>query len=136
MNRDKYIILQSLYWCSAASLFCFSVSFLRARGFTNAEAGLVTAFGNLLGLSGSILIGTKIDHGRWRLFSATLAILGLLLAASGALMLHAGQDLLTGLSLILCFACCLSLNPLYIKLAGLIQQTDSGFRFSLLLPSR
>lgn len=131
MNRDKYIILQSLYWCSAASLFCFSVSFLRARGFTNAEAGLVTAFGNLLGLSGSILIGTKIDHGRWRLFSATLAILGLLLAASGALMLHAGQDLLTGLSLILCFACCLSLNPLYIKLAGLIQQTDSGFRFSL-----
>ena len=131
MNRGKYTVLQSLYWCSAASLFCFTVSFLRARGFSNAEAGLVTALGNLLGLSGSVLLGAEIDRGRWRLFSATLATLGLLLAASGALVLHAGRDLLTGLSLILCFACSLSLYPLYIKLAGLIQQTDSGFRFSL-----
>ena len=131
MSRGKYTLLQSLYWCSAASLFCFAVSFLRAQGFSNAEAGLVTALGNLLGLFASIQLGAKIDRGRWHLFSATLATLGLLVAASTALVFHTERDLLTGFFIILCFGCSLSLNPLYIKLAELIQQTDSGFRFSI-----
>ena len=131
MDRGRYTLLQSLYWCSAAALFCFTVSFLRAQGFSNAEAGLVTAFGNLLGLSGSILLGTEIDHGRWRLFPATVTTLGLLAAASCALVFHAGRDLLTAFFLALCFSCSLSLYPLYIKLAGLIQERESGLRFGL-----
>lgn len=131
MNRRKYTLLQALYWCSAASLFCFAVSFMRALGFSNAQVGLVAALGNLLGFSGSILLGTEIDRGRLRLFSAATAALGLLIAAACSLVLHSGRDLFTGLFLIICFACSLSLNPLYIKIAGLIQKADSDLSFGL-----
>lgn len=131
MNRRKYALLQALYWCSAAALFCFAVSFLQAQGFSNAQVGLVAALGNLLGFSGSILLGAEIDRGRLRLFSAATAALGLLIAAACTLVLHAGKDLFTGFFLILCFACSLSLNPLYIKIAGLIQKADPDFSFSL-----
>lgn len=131
MNRRKYTLLQALYWCSAASLFCFAVSFMRALGFSNAQVGLVAALGNLLGFSGSILLGAEIDRGRLRLFSAATAALGLLIAAACSLVLHSGRDLFTGLFLIICFACSLSLNPLYIKIAGLIQKADSDLSFGL-----
>lgn len=131
MNRRKYTLLQALYWCSAASLFCFAVSFMRALGFSNAQVGLVAALGNLLGFSGSILLGAEIDRGRLRLFSAASAALGLLIAAACSLVLHSGRDLFTGFFLIICFACSLSLNPLYIKIAGLIQKADPGLSFGL-----
>ena len=131
MNRRKYTLLQALYWCSAASLFCFAVSFMRALDFSNAQVGLVAALGNLLGFSGSILLGAEIDRGRLRLFSAATAALGLLIAAACSLVLHSGRDLFTGLFLIICFACSLSLNPLYIKIAGLIQKADSDLSFGL-----
>ena len=88
MNRRKYTLLQALYWCSAASLFCFAVSFMRALDFSNAQVGLVAALGNLLGFSGSILLGAEIDRGRLRLFSAATAALGLLIAAACSLVLH------------------------------------------------
>ena len=100
MNRRKYTLLQALYWCSAAALFCFAVSFMRALGFSNAQVGLVAALGNLLGFSGSILLGAEIDRGRLRLFSAASAALGLLIAAACFLVLHSGRDLFTGFFLI------------------------------------
>lgn len=83
------------------------------------------------GFSGSILLGAEIDRGRLRLFSAATAALGLLIAAACSLVLHSGRDLFTGLILIICFACSLSLNPLYIKIAGLIQKADSDLSFGL-----
>jgi PPP family 3-phenylpropionic acid transporter len=120
-----------LYWCSAAALFCFAVSFLRDRGFSNGEAGLVTALGNLLGLSLAIVLGAELDRGRFRLLPATLLTLGLLMLSAGLLSLHSGRDLFTGACLVLAFAANLALNPLYIKLSTLLQRLDALFRFGL-----
>ena len=131
MNRGKYTLLQSFYWCSAAALFCFTVSFLRDRGFSNAEAGLVTALGNLSGLAASVLFGAELDRGRWRLRPVILFSLGTLMAASTALIFHGGRDFFTGACFVVCFACSLVLNPLYIKLASLLQRQDPGFSFGL-----
>lgn len=131
MYRLKYTMLQTLYWCSAAVIFCFAASFLQGCGFTNAETGLIVALGNLFGLLASVLLGSWLDRSQCGPFRPALLILALYIAASVALILQSGNNILTGLCFVLCFGCNLVLNPVYIRVAGLIQSGDPGFRFSV-----
>lgn len=125
----EYCAVQALYWAGFCACGSFAAVFLKARGFTNSQLGLVMAAGNILGFILAPLLASYVDRVRRKgLFSCCM----LLLASELALVLSfyfVNLDLFIAVGYCVYMACVTCVNPLNTQLCFTLEEQYGHINF-------
>lgn len=118
----EYCAVQALYWAGFCACSSFAAVFLKARGFSNAELGLVMAAGNILGFFLSPLLASYVDRVRRRgLFACCMLLFGVELAlVLSFYFVHSGAFIAVGYCIYM--ACVTCVNPLNTQLCFTLEE--------------
>lgn len=128
----KYCFMQGIYWMIACTAIAYASYFLLARGYTNAEIGVIMAGGYILGLILQPLVAGYADRS---VRLTPTAILALVCAATmlsvAALLLFRTHCLALSISYVLFLAIQLVLQPLVNAYAFYIERLNTDIRFGI-----
>lgn len=118
----EYCAVQALYWSGFCVCGSFAAVFLKSRGFSNAQLGLVMAAGNILGFFLSPLLASYVDRVKRRgLFACCIT----LLAAELALVLSfyiVKAPLFVAIGYCVYMACVTCVNPMNTQLCFTLEE--------------